>query len=174
MNSPIERTELLSFADLVILNYQSNSVSFPMISQVDVKAFIEKLVEYKEGDGLIYDPIMEPLVQSSLAHFLYLKKNGMEIIDLKSYHQNDIRLSFLDHLVANKSSITLSWFFEFAPSTASMDKNQMMFQISQLLVNPTLKEMDLLQLDTVLPSWGFTAKVRSASIAPRIRIEESC
>lgn len=89
---------------------------------------------------MIYDPIMEPLIQSSLAHFLYLKKNGMEMNDLNFYHPNYIRLSFLDNLVANKSSITLSYFrlYEFSPSTASIDREKFMFNIRKLLCNKTL------------------------------------
>lgn len=35
---------------------------------------------------MLYDPIMEPLVQSSLAHFLYMKKNR---IDFKGYENGE-------------------------------------------------------------------------------------
>lgn len=60
--------------------------------------------------------------------------------DLKAYHPNYIRLGFMDNLIANKSSVTLSYFrfYEFYPSTASMDRDKLLFKVRQLLMNPTL------------------------------------
>lgn len=153
---PIERAEFLFFCSLLQSHYNENATEFPIISHIDVKNFIDRITEYNddsvESQDFVYDPLMEPLVQSSLAHFLYLKKNGMEMNKLKSYHPNYIRFHFFDKLVANKSSITISYlrYLEFAPSTTSMDREKFMFKIyyyrivlSRYWSNPLLEKIEI-------------------------------
>ncbi|KAF5177853.1 hypothetical protein FRX31_032561 [Thalictrum thalictroides] len=93
----------------------------------------------------IYDPIMEPLVQSSLANFLYLKRMSTDnkLPDIKEFHPNYVRYQFLDHLMDNKASVTLGSLklFEFQPGTSSMDISKLMVKVDSLLVNPILKNL---------------------------------
>lgn len=99
------------------------------------------------GSDMLYDPIMEPLIQSSLAHFLYMKKNNMDmdikdkIPDLKTFHPNYIRFQFMDNLIANKASVTLGSFklYEFTPGTSSMDRGKLMLKVDALLQNQIIR-----------------------------------
>lgn len=79
-----------------------------------------------EATDLLYDPVMEPLVQSSLAHFLFFQKHGIEIPTDENgvivpnhnlFHPNSVRFEFLDDLIANNASVTLHSFklLEFYP-----------------------------------------------------------
>lgn len=77
--------ELSLFFACLEHNYQLNPSEYPLISSIDINNFKYRMTYFSnngiEGD-VLYDPIMEPLVQSSLAHFLYMKKNS---IDIKGY-----------------------------------------------------------------------------------------
>ncbi|KAL3529530.1 hypothetical protein ACH5RR_008852 [Cinchona calisaya] len=104
------------------------------------------------GCDMLYDPLMGPLVQSLLAHFLYMKKNridfkqcenGDKLPDLTAFHPNYIRFAFMDSLIANKASVTLGSFklYDFSPSAAFMDRDKLMLKVSELLQNPILEAL---------------------------------
>ncbi|WOL04761.1 hypothetical protein Cni_G13483 [Canna indica] len=121
----------------------------------DIKCFKDRMTSFsKDGiaGDMLYDPIMEPLVQSSLAHFLYIQKNridfkenenGDKLPDLKAFHPNYIRFAFLDDLIANKASVTLGSFklYEFSPSAAFMDREKLLQKVNELLQNPILEAL---------------------------------
>lgn len=136
-------------------NYRKNSIEYPMISSVDMNSFKDRITSFSNnaiGSDIQYDPIMEPLVGSSLAHFLYMKKNGLsfkgydngeKLPDLMAFHPNYIRFAFLDNLIANKASITLGSFklLDFSPSTAFMNRDKLMQKIIELLQNTILESL---------------------------------
>ncbi|KAI4298082.1 hypothetical protein MLD38_040504 [Melastoma candidum] len=104
------------------------------------------------GCDMLYDPIMEPLVQSSLAHFLYMKKNpidfkeyenGDQLPDRMPFHPNYLRFQFLDTLIEKKASVTLGTFklYDFSPSTTHMDRDKLMLKVNKLLQHSIIKEL---------------------------------
>lgn len=141
--------ELVLYFYLLEEIYRQNSNEFPLISGVDIKCFMERMTDLSNNGSevtantLLYDPIMEPLVQSALAHFLFMKKNNLETPDIKAYHPNYLRFAFLDKLIANKASVTLGSFklYEITPSTASMERGKLMQKVDDLLLNRTLKAL---------------------------------
>lgn len=94
-------------------------------------------------DNQLYDPIMEPLVQSALAHYLFMKKRKLENPNIKAFHPNFLRFKFMDKLVASKATVTLGSFqlLEIKPSTASMDKGKLIQKIEELVLNRTLRAL---------------------------------
>lgn len=90
-----------------------------------------------------YDPIMDPLVQSSLAHFLYLSKCGAERIDLNICHPHYLRLSFIDSLVARKSTVTLGSFrlYELSPGSAPIDREKLIQKVDRLVNSRSLRNL---------------------------------
>ena len=133
-------------------NYKLNAKDYPLISSVDIQSFKDRMTSFRNhgfgdiGSDVLYDPIMEPLVQSSLAHLLYMKKhniplkendNGDKLPDLMAFHPNYIRFAFLDSLVSNKASVTLDSIklFLFSPSTACMNREKLMLKVNELLRN---------------------------------------
>lgn len=139
-------------------NYKLNSSSYPMISSVDMNCFKDRMTSFSNngigdiGHEMLYDPIMEPLVQSSLAHLLYMKKNsiplkeyetGDKLPDLSVFHPNYIRFYFMDNLISNKASVTLGSFkhYFFSPSTACMNWDKLLQKVNELLQNPVLESL---------------------------------
>jgi hypothetical protein len=90
-----------------------------------------------------YDPIMDPLVQSSLVHFLYLSKCGAERIDLNIFHPHYLRLSFIDSLVARKSTVTLGSFrlYELSPGSAPIDREKLIQKVDRLVNSRSLRNL---------------------------------
>lgn len=87
-----------------------------------------------------YDPIMYPLVQSSL--FLYLSKCGAERIDLNICHPH-LRLSFIDSLVARKSTVTLGSFklYELSPGSAPIDRDKLIQKVGRLVNSRSFRNL---------------------------------
>jgi len=150
------KSELALFLTCLDHNYKINSSDYPLISSIEINGFKERITSFSNngigemGCDIIYDPLMEPLVQSSLAHLLYIKKkridfkqyeNGEEIPDLIPFHPNYVRFDFMDTIIANKASVTLGSFklYDFSPSTASMDRDKLMVKVDDLLCNPILE-----------------------------------
>lgn len=152
-------SELALFFACLEHNYQLNSSEYPLISSIDRKNFKDRMTSFSNngigediGSDMLYDPIMEPLVQSSLAHFLYMKKNcidfkgyenGDNLPDIMPFHPNYIRFRFMDSLIANKASVTLGSFklYDFSPSTTYMSRDKLMLKVDELLQNPIIKEL---------------------------------
>lgn len=147
--------ELALFFACLEHNYQFNSSEYPLISSIDINNFKDRMTSFSNngiGDGILYDPILEPLVQSSLAHFLYMKKNridfkgyenGEELPDKMPFHPNYIRFRFMDSLIANKASVTLDSFqlYDFSPSTTYMSRDKLMLKVNELFENSIIKEL---------------------------------
>lgn len=91
----------------------------------------------------LYDPLIEPLVQSALAHLLFMKDRKMENPNIKAFHPNFIRFDFIDQLVASKASVTLSSFhlLEIKPSAASMDKQKLIQKLEEMVQNRILRAL---------------------------------
>lgn len=139
-------TELLSFFEIMDLNYKNHSSEYPMITCTEIKCFKDRMTDLSNNvidSDTIYDPIMEPLVQSSLANFLYIKKysSNTKLPYLKEFHPNYVRYQFMDQLIENKTSVTLGFLklYEFNPGTSSMDICKLKIKVDSLLVNPILK-----------------------------------
>ncbi|KAL0302647.1 UNVERIFIED_CONTAM: hypothetical protein Scaly_3025700 [Sesamum calycinum] len=116
-------------------NYRLNSRDYPMITDVDVRNLKLRLSYCSDNgiDGPLYDPIMVSLVQSSLAHFIYIKKYLPDLKDLPDkmpFHPNYIRFRFLDDLVTNKASVSLDSFrlYDFSPGATPMDIDKFMLK----------------------------------------------
>lgn len=150
--------ELVLFFAFLEHNYKLNSSEYPLISSVDINCFKDRITSFSNngiggiGCDMLYDPLMEPLVQSSLAHFLYMKKNridfkeyenGDKLPDLMAFHPNYIRFAFMDNLIANKASVTLGSFklYDFSPCTAVMNRDKLMLKVNELLQNPILEAL---------------------------------
>lgn len=72
-------------------NFRLNYREYPTMSHSDVNNFKDRILSISNNEeGIecdrLYDPIVDPLVQSSLAHFLYMKKNQL---DLNEYSNGD-------------------------------------------------------------------------------------
>lgn len=156
--------DLTFFLAVVDNEYKKNSTKYHIISKADIDSFkdhlssssnydIESGSEEIRLDGL-FDPLMEPLIQSSLAHFLFIKKNdipckkgenGEDIPDLTAFHPNYIRFRFMDQLVTNKASIRLTSFklLDFSPSTVLIDRKILMQKVRELIHNPKLEALVL-------------------------------
>lgn len=147
--------ELSFFFACLEHNYQLNPSSYPFLSSIDIKNFQDRMTSFSNngiGGDVLYHPIMEPLVQSSLAHFLYMKKNSIDfkgysngeiLPDRMPFHPNYILFRFMDNLIENKASVTLGSFkfYDFSPSTTHMDREKLVLKVNELLEDPILKEL---------------------------------
>lgn len=138
--------EMVLFVYLIEELYKVEKNSFPLISEVDVRSFVERMNTLQnecQVPDKIYDPIMEPLVQSALAHLLFMKDRKMESPNIKAFHPNFLRFEFIEKLVASKASVTLGSFqlMEIKPSTASMDKGKLIQTVEELVLNRTLRAL---------------------------------
>lgn len=87
------------FVDCLERNFQFHPNEFPLISNLEIRNFIERIHSLsKEGANLSsYDKIMDPLIISSLAHFLYLKIHSIDLnanSDRMPFHSNYIPFHF--------------------------------------------------------------------------------
>lgn len=143
VKSAMDRTELHSFYDLLHQNYTENSTDFPspqIFNFNQMNDFEENGADYAY---MHYDPIMDPLVQSSLVHFLYLSKCGAERIDLNIFHPHYLRLSFIESLVARKSTVTLGSFrlYELSPGSAPIDREKLIQKVDRLVNSRSLRNL---------------------------------
>lgn len=142
-------SDLLLFYDIMDRHYQQNYSEYPLISSNDIKCFKDRITDLSNREiesydaDMLYDPIMDSLVRSSLANLLYIKKNGIDFTHLDQFHPNYIRFQFLDNLIVTKSSVTIGYFklLEFSPSTVSMDCGKLMLSVDALLRDPILNIM---------------------------------
>lgn len=100
----MDRTEMTLFISLIEEVYRDKSGEFSLISSVDVGGLVERINylsdnEIDSVDNMLFDPIMDPLLQTTMAHFLYHKKEWNFIA---AYHPNYLRFQFMDDLVSNK------------------------------------------------------------------------
>lgn len=145
VKSAMDRTELNSFYDLLHQNYTENSTDFPLIT-LPPQIFQIFGIKCEENGAdyayMHYDPIMDPLVQSSLAHFLYLSKCGAERIDLNICHPHYLRLSFIDSLVARKSTVLGSFrLYELSPGSAPIDREKLIQKVDRLVNSRSLRNL---------------------------------
>lgn len=148
-------SELAIFIACLEHNYKLNSSEYPLISSIDIDHFKNRITSFSKNEGEIggetlYDPIMELLVQSSLAHFLYMNKNSVSFEkwiekgpNIMPFHPNYMRFRFMDSLTSKKASVTLDSFklYEFSPSTTNMAMDKFIIKVDELLQDPILKEL---------------------------------
>lgn len=124
------------------------SMDYNSIDEVNIKRFEDRITDLSNHDVMKYEdgmyyPIMEPLVQSSLAHLLYILKHNIEFSSFKGYNPNDIRFRCIENLVHSKAHLTLCSikFLTISPSTTSIDREKLMRKVNDLLKNPILHGM---------------------------------
>ncbi|KAE9584338.1 hypothetical protein Lalb_Chr00c21g0405601 (mitochondrion) [Lupinus albus] len=137
------------FIMLIYQVYMAENPPFPLISDFDVGVFMDRMesMGYNEcdvPDNQLYDPIMEPLIRSALAHLLYIEKKSLEGPNhSKAFHPNLFKLNFMEYLIASKGTVTFCAFriFEFKPCSASMDKSKLILKVEALIPNPTIRRL---------------------------------
>lgn len=139
------RRELDLFISVLERTYQLHSGDYPMISDIDMCSFRDRITYISDNDleiDMLYDPLMESLVQSSMAHFLYIKKYNLDI-DQTFFHPNYIRFDFMDKLIQRKAAIKLSSFqyYEILPGTSAIDISKLSGKVDALVDNPVLKQL---------------------------------
>lgn len=144
--------ELRVFLDVMEQHYVNNLSIYPMISKSDILICKDRLTDFSTNGietDMLYDIIMEPLVKTSLGHFLYFLNNNkslkedINVQEIKEFHPNYVRFQYMDQLIKQKASVTLGSFmlYELAPGTALIDINKLSLKIDSMLVNPILKKL---------------------------------
>jgi hypothetical protein len=103
--------EISLFLYVLEMNFQVHSADYPMISDIEMNSFKTRMTDLSENEinsDVLYDPKMEALVQSSLAHFLYYKMNKCDI-DKAVFHPNYILFDYMDGLQERNPSVTLEY-----------------------------------------------------------------
>lgn len=186
-------SELALFLACLEQNYKSNPSDFPLISSIDISNFKSRITSISNneiaddiGSDMLYDHnIMIPLVQSSLAHFLYMKKNriefkwsengdGEQLPEIKPFHPNFVRFRFLDNLTANKATVTLDSFklYDFSTSTNYMDWDKFKIKLNELVKDPIIKDFVYCFFSTKLQGDGMSS-IRILDILVLIKIKKN-
>ena len=139
-NNPLNENNF--FISLVEMLYKERKSDYPLISSNDVERFIQRIdsmVDYPDNN--LYDPIVDPLVKTSLAHFLYLKKNGLSTVDINLFHPNLLRLNFIDNIVKDGRSYGYINLYEITLGTSTISTEKIYDKIDNLVVNKYIKRI---------------------------------
>lgn len=138
-----------------------------MITDVEILNLKNRLSSGVEEGPFLYDPIMCSFIQSSLAHFIYLRRYRKDVNELTDkeipFNPNYIRYHFMDNVVSNKASLSLESFshYEFSPGLTDMDMGRINHSINNLIEDTIIRDI----------AFSFVNKIQESGEAiNRIRV----
>lgn len=147
--------EMNLFLDVLNLNYRHNrGLYYQEITPDDVEQIRKVLLPLSNSIQDVIpelDPLVEPLISASMAHFLNILINGLHEGEWKvpedygkwNYNPNSALYDHLDRVANKKESSYLGaiHLFEFAFSSATLDRDKMIRNMNYWIESPVLSAL---------------------------------